>query len=299
MKKITGMILIATMLINLVACQTSGSSYFYYYTNTSCVELIKKETKLKTDSNEEIIKALIDCMGTKSSDKKECVIKPDYVTDPTVSISNDYCLLDFDSSYYQMDSYTEVLYRAAMVKEITQLKDIEYVEFNVDGEDLVKNNKKVGVMTASDFVDDANNGDDSIEWTNVTLYFATKSGDKLIRYNRTLSHSSNVSAEKLVIETLIKGPTQAGFYRTLPSDARVLSVSVIDGICYLNLSSEFVDEMVNVTSEIPIYSITNSLCSLEGIDAVRILVNGDSSISFRESISLDTEFEFNESLINE
>lgn len=299
MKKITGIILILVMMLEVVGCSASGDTYFYYYTNQSSDELIKKETNINSDSNEEIINSLIKSMETKSENKKEYVIKPDYVANPEVTVSNDYCLLNFDSSYYQMDSYTEVLYRAAMVKEITQLEDINYVEFYVDGIGLVKDGESVGVMLASDFVDDTSNNDDMVEWTNVTLYFANKAGDKLIKYNRTLSHSTNVSVEKLVIDTLIKGPTQAGFYRTIPSDVRVLSVSIIDGVCYLNLSSEFVEEMVNVTSEIPIYSIVNSLTSIDGIDAVRIMVNGDSSISYRESISLDENFEFNSSLVNE
>ena len=299
MKKIISLCLITIFVIQLVACSNGNSEgYVYYYTNSNRDELVAKTKEINTSSNEEIIQKLIDCMATKSKNKDEVVIKPEYVADPEITINNNLVTLNFESSYYDMDSFTEVMYRAAMVKEITQLDGIDYVEFRVNGEPFMKDNVEIGTMSANDFVDDTNNNDDSVEWVSVTLYYANKSGDKLIKCQRTLSHNTNVSVEKLVVDTLIKGPSQAGYYRTIPSDCKILSISVREGICYLNLSEEFATEMVNVISEIPIYSITNTLCSIDGIDGVKILVNGDSSISYRESISLDSVFEFNSSLVS-
>lgn len=85
---------------------------------------------------------------------------------------------------------------------------------------------------------------------------------------------------------------------TLPSDLKLLSISVSDGICYVNLSSSFLTEMVNVTSEIPVYSIVNSLCSLSNVSGVKIMINGDSAKSYRESISLENVLKFNSEVIS-
>ena len=55
--------------------------------------------------------------------------------------------------------------------------------------------------------------------------------------------------------------------------------------------------MVNVSGEVSLYSIVNSLCGLDNIDSVKILINGNSSKTFRENINLENEYVFNESLI--
>ena len=44
---------------------------------------------------------------------------------------------------------------------------------------------------------------------------------------------------------------------------------------------------------IPIYSIVNSLAEAAGINRVQISVNGSGNVKFRDSISLDTQFERN------
>ena len=68
-------------------------------------------------------------------------------------------------------------------------------------------------------------------------------------------------------------------------------------MCYVNLSSAFINEMVNVSNEIPIYSIVNTLCAQGNIDSVKIMINGDSSKSYREVISLENTFSFNSDIV--
>jgi len=45
-----------------------------------------------------------------------------------------------------------------------------------------------------------------------------------------------------------------------------------------------------VSSEVTIYSIVNSLVELDNVNKVQILVNGESEISYRESISLTVTY---------
>ena len=51
------------------------------------------------------------------------------VSRPTVEINGIYAGVYYDSSYYGMKPSTEVLYRAAVVKELSQISDILYVRF--------------------------------------------------------------------------------------------------------------------------------------------------------------------------
>ena len=108
---------------------------------------------------------------------------------------------------------------------------------------------------------------------------------------RNVVYNSNISLEKLVVEKLVEGPMEAGVYPTINPNTKVLSVTVKDGICYVNLSSEFLSQPYNVTSDVTIYSITNSLVELSNVNKVQISIDGDTNISYRERLSLNNVFE--------
>ena len=152
-------------------------------------------------------------------------------------------------------------------------------------------------MGKDDFVYDSNEIFESVEWKNIKIYYANKLGDKLIEKTEKVAYSKNVSLEKVVLEKLINGADNINEFSTVPKDLKLLGVSTSNGVCYVNLSSVFLTEMVNVSGEVSLYSIVNSLCGLDNIDSVKILINGNSSKTFRENINLENEYVFNESLI--
>lgn len=49
----------------------------------------------------------------------------------------------------------------------------------------------------------------------------------------------------------------------------------------------------NVTTDVTIYSITNSLVELSNVNKVQISVDGETNISYREKLSLNNLFERN------
>ncbi len=55
--------------------------------------------------------------------------------------------------------------------------------------------------------------------------------------------------------------------------------------------------MVNAKSNVTLYSLVNSLTGLDGIDGVRILVNGNSKLMYRDVISLDSIFYMNNEIV--
>ena len=201
-------------------------------------------------------------------------------------------VLNFDEQYKGLSPTTEVLARAAVVRTMTQIKGIDYVSFQVRSApltDLAGN--VIGIMSADMFIDNAESEINSAEKVKVRLYFANEAGDKLIETNRTLVYNSNtnVSMERLVVEQLIGGPSEQVKDKVVPTinpDTKIISVTVRDGTCYVNLSESFLTQIYSVTSEVTIYSIVNSLVELSNINRVQIAVNGDSNVMFRENTSL-------------
>ena len=79
----------------------------------------------------------------------------------------------------------------------------------------------------------------------------------------------------------------------MPQGTSLLSVSVKNNICYVNFSGDFLTGDLAVSPYVTIYSLVNSLTALSNISKVQIMVEGDSSKKFCETIPLDVPFERN------
>lgn len=287
--------------IMLSGCSSKnkGTAYKIYYKNSASDKLVTADYRSDCEDVYELAGEMIDQMNKKPNKTDMQTLLPDYVAVDRYEVKANTINVYFGAEYNDMSDLDELLLRAGTVKLLTQLPDISYVQFYVDEvQARYSDGSYIGLMSAEDFIDDSNEAFGNVEWRRVNLYFSNKTGDKLVKKTETVAYSRSTSLEKIVVEQLIKGPSDSSMNRTLPSDLKLLSISVRDNICYVNLSSGFLTEMVNVTSELPIYSIVNSLCSLGNIDGVRIMINGDSMRNFRESISLDSTFKFN-SEVNE
>lgn len=276
----------------------AGFTYNIYYKNSSGNKLTTAEYTTASTGVDTLIPELFEQTG-KSIKKEDCVtLKPDSVSMTDYQIVQNVLYVYFNKEYDSMGASEELLFRAGIVKLFTQIQGIEYVRFYVDGSPATyKDGSHVGLMSAADFVDDSDENPENVEWRTVRLYYANKLGTQLVETNETIAVGKSSSVERILVENLIKGPSDNNMTATLPSDLKVLSISVSDRVCYVNLSSVFITEMVNVSNEIPVYSIVNTLCAQPDIDSVRIMINGDSTRSYREVISLDNAFTFNSDIL--
>lgn len=220
------------------------------------------------------------------------------------SLEEGLLVLNFDERYKAQPVTTEVLARAAAVRTMTQVKGVDYVSFQVRSDPLLDMaGNVVGNMSADMFIDSTESEMNSRERVKIRLYFANAEGDRLIETNRTLEYSrysTNISMERLVVEQLIGGPSEQvkdKVYPTMNPETKVVGVTVKDGTCYVNLSEYFLTQIYNVSSDVVIYSLVNSLVELPNVNRVQIAVNGDSNIMFRENTSLSVTYERNLDLV--
>lgn len=312
---ITGMSVIKkrlflAVLIIVTACMTgcgndtqesynAGRTYSVYYVNNEETKIFSKSYQTATEDKQELLDELIGQLAVISE-------KMEY----RAPLSGDFAMLgytwkdgqlaiNFDEHYKEMDSIKEILVRAAIVRTLSQVEDVSFISFTVNNEPLMDNGGiAVGSMSADMFIDNEGNEINAYEKVNLHLYFANENGDRLVEENqRNVVYNSNISVEKLVVEKLIEGPLSEGSYPTINPETRIVSVTVKDRICYVNLNEVFLNQPYNVTSDVTIYSITNSLVELPSVSKVQISINGDTSVSYKESVSLSTLFERNLDLI--
>ena len=301
-KYVIGILLI--MLFFIVGCTkeeeiNEGKSYTIYYLSPDSTNLVTKEYCSDVTETDALIEELKTEL-LKSSKKLEYVSPfGNTVSLRKLSCRNGRLLLDFEADYGKLPADTEVLTRAAIVKTFIQIEGIHYISFQVEGKDLEDNmGKLVGPMYEESFIYNEGAQINSFEKKTINLYFANDKGDKLIKSEKTVMYNTNVAMERMILEQLIAGPKDGKTYPTLNSDTKVLSVVVKDNVCYANLSSSFLNPIYNVSSEVVIYSIVNSLCQITGINKVQILVDGDSGFMYREKMSLNALYEFNKEILD-
>ena len=295
-------ILLLTIPLLMAGCreqqQVDESGYRIWYINQdeTCLKYENKE--LQSKNEEGLLREMMEVMRETPTDDELKPVIPEDVELLDFDFEHNQLYLDFSPEYKKMPKVYEVLCRAAIVRTLGQIDGVEYVDFQVNGEPLTDlEGKEIGLMNEDQFIENAGEEINAYKTADLTLYFSNKAGDKLVGQRVAMEYNSNISLEKLIVEQLIAGPPFEGAYPTIPSETKLLNISIKDNICYVNLDEGFLGTGYNVIESIPVYSIVNSLIENTDAQKVQISINGESNRMFRESINFDTIFEKNEGLI--
>ena len=186
-------------------------------------------------------------------------------------------VLNMSADYKKLVFTTEVLVRAAIVRTLCGSGYVNEVYFTVEGEPLKDHSGfEVGMMDSGTFISNDGNEINTYEEATVMLFFASNDGSTLISVYRNKFYSTSMPLEKFVVDELIAGPSGSAdvLYPSVNPQTTVLSVNSKDGVCYVNLSGDFLIPYGNVPTNISVYAIVDSLCDLPNIDKVQILVDG-------------------------
>ena len=307
MKKRKWIVLVLFALISFI-CLTgcmkkkdvASAPYKIYYLNPEQTGLVEEAYTGETEEPEKAAEEILTCLKEGSEGIQGQSVIPDGVEIERFTLDNDKLDLYFNSSYHDMNTVQEVLCRAALVRSLTQINEIDLVGFYVDGEPLTNDEgKEYGYFQSEDFVQNTGQSIHSFEETNLVLYFANEDGDKLTAQTVSVKYNSNVAFEKVIVERLMRGPSGTGLKETIPKETKLLGVSIKDGICYLNFDEGLRKIVSGVTPEIVIYSIVNSVIESGAVNKVQIAINGDSNIMYQESISLSEPLSRNLDLLEE
>ena len=305
MKKYGIWLCIMFMLV-LTACgkeqkATDETVYQIYEVNKEETKVASREITTTETDTEKLLGVLIEELEKTPEDTENRAAITEAIQLQSSTVADESANLNFGVGYYEQSLTGEILTRAAIVRTLTQIPDVNYVSFLVDGSALLNNQgAPVGVMTADQFIDNSGNEINTEEKVTLVLYFANENGDKLKTVTREVVYSSNISLDKLVMEQLITG-VQDGeeAYPTINPATKVVSVTVSDGTCYVNLDKEFLTQIYKVDAGVTIYSIVNSLVELSDVNRVQISINGETDLSYKESVPLATVFERNLELVEQ
>ena len=285
---VSGLLLL--LLLTLAGCgrkePETGKKVSVCYVNTAETKVESHDQYLETQTPEDQLDEMIRFLST-TPEKLEYKAPLDMgFTLLDYEVEDGKLVLNMNKAYSDLSPTTEILVRAALVRSLTLLSNVKYVVITVEGSQLYDNaGELVGWMSADQFIDNDGNEINTYELVKVKLYFANESGDKLIAAYREKHYSTNTPLERFVVEELIAGPSGQipGLYPVINPETKIISVMTKDGICYVNLDSSFLTVVNNVSTDVSVYAIVNSLVELDNINKVQILVNGEVPTTFSNS----------------
>ncbi len=301
--------LLAAGFILCTGCQkNSDEDYKGYY----IFGLDANETKVAYEkytpvskNTEELVEEFLNKMSDKPEDVYMKNAVPDDVTIDNYVISEEGSLsIYFNSSYGNYTGVPEILRRAAIVKTLCQIPGVEDVQFYVAGQPLTTSNMEaVGIMTASQFID--NTGGETSYKQNATLnmYFSDYKGTALVEVPVEITYDATIPLEQLAIEQLMKGPysiegiNKKSVLPTIPAGTRLNNVTVKENTCYVDFSSDFLNKRKSVTSDVAIYSVVNTLVELPAINKVQFSIDGGQVLEYSDSVGFGEPFERNLDLV--
>lgn len=137
----------------------------------------------------------------------------------------------------------------------------------------------------------------------LTLYFSDDQAMYLVptKEKAMVADTSTATLAKVIVEKLIAGPDKDSLQPTIPAEADLLSVKVDNKIAVLNFNQAFVDKHPGGSTgeSMTIYSLTNSLTELEGIDKVAFQVEGQSIETLKGHMDLTQPVTRDTSLIKQ
>lgn len=272
----------------------NGSSYNLYFSNAERNNLVVETRNVDAGNSLEIIaeniaKELI--KGPQSASNYGVLPVDTRVL--SVEIKDNTANIDFSKGYFPKGENAEIqelLARYSIVNTLCDIEGIDKVKIFIEGAELVNSsNVPVGALGKEDIMINSTTFDIAKQET-LILYFPDNQAEYLVEEARTVALIDN-SVEKTVVTELVKGTQNKDLMSTIPAETKVISVETKDGICFVNLSSEFITKhSQGSTAEVfTVYSIVNSLTELPGVNRVQFLIEGKKAEVLKHML-LDSPF---------
>lgn len=292
MKKIITMLLVCALTLGMTGCggqnntedvttmPSGGNIINVFYVEDNKIEKSDTVYQLKqpdsfTASIEEVMTALVAEFDTKLPSYK-------YMLDEDNNVTLE---LSLGGNYSKEEN---LLIMAAVTNTMFQLDEIGSIR-------ITMNNPEGDMVAGELFFRDTfyfydYPVEDNYNKTNVEVYVASGDGASLEKTTVVMSAKPNTSLEEsIVMHLAARG--------SIPQNTKVNSVSVNAGVCYLDLSADFAENMENVKSDVVVYSVVNSVTSINGIDKVQIFIDGENAGYYRKTVNIESPLVFNNELV--
>jgi len=188
-----------------------------------------------------------------------------------VRVTGGQAVVDLTVEYSTLSGVALTLADYAIALTLTQLPDIMSVKITVLGRDLAYREKQI--FMAQDVLLEPEG--DVVNTVPVELYFCNENG-RLQREKRMLDVYEGETQVGAVARALQSGPEDKNLVVVLPEGFKTKSVWQEEDTCYVNLISALLPMDADQRQlELAVQAIAKSMCSLESVEEVQFLVDGE------------------------
>ena len=246
-----------------------------YYADAERRYLIGQEVRLDPAASESLPYQLLELLLTPPQNSGLYSPLPVGTEILSVSVTDGLCTVELNTVFESRRFYSQtgqLLSLMSIVNTLTALPEIERVEFMVGGnlllrygmisipEPLVRDERCIGPVRTGLGEKDA------------TLYLACGSEAQLLGVAVRLQHTGAMSQAERIVRCLLSDPGTNGITTHIPAGTTLNSVTMIGSVCYVDLSRGYLDNPAQILLSGRV--IAASLCTLEEVSQVQILVDG-------------------------
>jgi len=298
MKKIVSVLLIVMMLTGVFsACSKNTRKISVYFKDAQTNVLKEEKHEIEADKDSDSLElakiAVSELIKGPQNEKNSRVISKDARLLSLV-INEGVATANMSSHFSEKNGAEKLLLIFALTNTLCSIDGIDGVVIQVEGKPIVRDStgEEWGVLSMSDMNLNTENK------TTVKIYFPDKNGENLVIENRKIDTQQALSLEKAIVSEILKGPDSNKLSPVVADGTKLLGIETKDGVCYVNFSNEFKSKanFGSAATRLSLYAIINSLCELENVNSVQILVNGETGVEYGNDI-LDISYEANYDLV--
>lgn len=107
----------------------------------------------------------------------------------------------------------------------------------------------------------------------VELYFANKSGDKLVKTTKKIEKKEGMA--RATMQTLLQGTNEGDLMSAIPTGTKLLDINIKEGLCIVDFSEEFLEAGKGAINEkLAVQAVVQTLCQFDTVEKVEFRVNG-------------------------
>lgn len=231
--------------------------------------LILAETFPASDARTRELSGLLGLLAAPAGNEDLACALPDDVTIEDCRLEGGVVSLTLSPTYLSLSDMRRTAAAFCAVLTLCQLDGVEAVAIISGGQTVFP------YLTPEDAVLTDEEGDPYTR--RLRLYFPDNEGRYLISEYHTLTLDDDADLARCVVEELLRGPNNAELRPAVPAGTALRSCVTADGLCTVDLSAAFLDDRPDTAlgERLTLCALGNSLTALSGVNAVRVLVEGE------------------------
>lgn len=224
----------------------------------------------ETDSAPRLAEALVRELLKGPADETLKSTLPAGTTLLSLEIEGDRARVDLSPSYESLSGVALTLADSAIAMTLSQVPEVSSVQITVRGRELAYRDRQVLNLRELLLTPE----EDVVSTVEARLYFLNQEG-RLTAAEQILDLYEGDTQVSAVAKALEGRPEGRDLLSPLPEGFQVKSVWLEEDICYVNLSSALLEGLGESALQTALRALEDSLSSLEAVEEVRFLVDGE------------------------